>query len=733
MFQLSLSTSLTPLATPGTGPVPVPTAAFTVALAGAAGAIEAPPAGALAAAEPRQAPAEAGKKLPIMADTGDALAWLEIGETQPSGRPIELGTPPAKLDLPSPAQALSSEPVEPTDPKAVESPPAPMPAATAIPPTVAAPAMIAKAITSDPAVPTTPVAPTAPAAPTAPTAPTAGDAIAGSAAASGETSITPVVADIRASAPILSKKPAADCADAKAPKHHHRSASRSEPDTVPIILAATVPSIAVVAVPPPVDRPAAAPASPKAASAPVIAAPVSMSRGPANATVHLPSRTDANMLSVTSHVDDTLAPAMPLTGEVAPGNAQAPAPLSEAIVTPDVAGTGVVAPPIPRSPPGPVSGAVAPSPITTSPIAASLRAAMPLAAHDAEPILPSPAPGPPPVASSAPAEATPVVEHRLAPFTATPTPVVGKMQAPASPSAATVIIRPEHTITPTVRETATSPAPVAPPAIASAPAIPATPRSPEHPSTPVSSPVLVAAPNDAAPVARPTLQTRQSAAIDATAASPVAANAPDPRATPVAAPPVTTTPPQSAGMMFGIALGAPLLDRRPLDRSSPRDEALQALTSLAATGSASPIAAAGGAQQGALDMHRDDWPQAMIDRIEALRDAADATSTRITLAPDALGKVDLSIRHDGDAVHVHFAAEAAQTRAILADAQPRLAELAQARGLKLGQATVDAGSGGQGQRQQAAATPAQPQRPPSAFTRAAADDSAAATDSTRLA
>jgi flagellar hook-length control protein FliK len=380
-----------------------------------------------------------------------------------------------------------------------------------------------------------------------------------------------------------------------------------------------------------------------------------------------------------------------------------------------------------------VSGAVATSPIATSPIATSpiaapLRATMPLAAHDAEPILPSAAPGPQSVAPSASADATPIVGHRLAPVTETPAPVDSKVQAPASPSA-TVIIHPEHTLAPTGRDTATA----VTPAIASAPAISATPLSSEHPSTPASAPVLAAAPSEAAPVARPTLQTRQSAAIDATPASPVAITATDPRAAPVAAPPVAQTAPQSAGMMFGIALGAPLLDRRPLDRSSPRDEALQALTSLAATGSATPIAAAGSAQQGALDMHRDDWPQAMIDRIEALRDAADATSTRITLVPDALGKVDLSIRHDGDAVHVHFAAEAAQTRAILADAQPRLAELAQARGLKLGQATVDAGAGGQGQRQQPAATPTQPQRPPSAFTRAAADDSAAATDSTRLA
>ena len=210
--------------------------------------------------------------------------------------------------------------------------------------------------------------------------------------------------------------------------------------------------------------------------------------------------------------------------------------------------------------------------------------------------------------------------------------------------------------------------------------------------------------------------------VDATSAAP--------------APPAATSP-QVAGMVFGFALSGSMLPSRRADATepSPREIALQALSAAAGSAQvAGTVVATGHAQQTALDMRRDDWPQTMIDHIEALRDAADATSTRITLMPDALGKVDVSIRHDGDAVHVHFAADVPQTRTMLADAQPRLAEAAQVRGVKLGQATVDAGGGEAGrqqpQQQQNSANPALPPRPASAM---AIEDDAAAPVSTRLA
>ncbi|WP_375429231.1 flagellar hook-length control protein FliK [uncultured Sphingomonas sp.] len=95
----------------------------------------------------------------------------------------------------------------------------------------------------------------------------------------------------------------------------------------------------------------------------------------------------------------------------------------------------------------------------------------------------------------------------------------------------------------------------------------------------------------------------------------------------------------------------------------------------------------------ALDLRQDRWPSAMVERIERLRDAVDAVDTRIRLIPDTLGSIDVAVKRDGDTVHVHFTAEQAATRALLQDAAPRLAEAAEARGLKLGQTAVGDGDG----------------------------------------
>jgi flagellar hook-length control protein FliK len=106
------------------------------------------------------------------------------------------------------------------------------------------------------------------------------------------------------------------------------------------------------------------------------------------------------------------------------------------------------------------------------------------------------------------------------------------------------------------------------------------------------------------------------------------------------------------------------------------------------------VAAVAQAQGAPLDMGRDTWPGNMLDRIEMLRDAADARDTRIRLSPDMLGSVDVSIRTEGDKVHVRFNAEHQSTRILLADAAPKLHELAESRGLKLGQTSVDGGDAG---------------------------------------
>lgn len=125
---------------------------------------------------------------------------------------------------------------------------------------------------------------------------------------------------------------------------------------------------------------------------------------------------------------------------------------------------------------------------------------------------------------------------------------------------------------------------------------------------------------------------------------------------------------------------------------APGGVELTAATPLAALDLSRSTGAQATALSESLDMLRADWPGVMVDRIERLRDAADAADTRIRLVPDALGAIDLSVRREGETVHVHFAAEQAATRALLQDAAPRLAEAAEARGLKLGQTDIGGGS-----------------------------------------
>ncbi|TCQ05763.1 flagellar hook-length control protein FliK [Sphingomonas sp. PP-CC-3A-396] len=156
----------------------------------------------------------------------------------------------------------------------------------------------------------------------------------------------------------------------------------------------------------------------------------------------------------------------------------------------------------------------------------------------------------------------------------------------------------------------------------------------------------------------------------------------------------------SASQVFGAAIQAATKARDERDTTDPTAPSIAAGTSVSPLTIKTPEA-----QQAPLDMRQERWPHAMIERIEILRDAADATDTRIRLVPDALGAINVSMRKDGDTVHVHFNAEQAATRTLLADAQPRLAELAEARGLKLGQDAL--GDGNAGSSRQRAPTPSQ--------------------------
>lgn len=186
------------------------------------------------------------------------------------------------------------------------------------------------------------------------------------------------------------------------------------------------------------------------------------------------------------------------------------------------------------------------------------------------------------------------------------------------------------------------------------------------------------------------------------------AAAPDlPVRAPVAPPPVVQAAP--AAQVFAAALAAPLVE--PLDTATPAEPASPEVQLLRTVElQRTTVQATAQADQAPLDLSRDDWTGKMIERIAALRDGVEAADTRIRLAPENLGTVDVSIRRDGDRLQVHFTAENPATRQLLADAAPRLAELAEARGLKLGQSSVDSGSGERGQPQQHAhqSTPARP-------------------------
>lgn len=128
-----------------------------------------------------------------------------------------------------------------------------------------------------------------------------------------------------------------------------------------------------------------------------------------------------------------------------------------------------------------------------------------------------------------------------------------------------------------------------------------------------------------------------------------------------------------------------------------------ALSTLAApatgTQTVSAVAATGPAQDAALDTQHQQWTAKMLDRIEALRDAAPVRETRISLMPEGLGKVDIAIRQDDAGLHVQFSTDTQSARQLIADAQPKLAEIAQERGIRLGSTSVDtnaAGSNGGG-------------------------------------
>jgi flagellar hook-length control protein FliK len=170
--------------------------------------------------------------------------------------------------------------------------------------------------------------------------------------------------------------------------------------------------------------------------------------------------------------------------------------------------------------------------------------------------------------------------------------------------------------------------------------------------------------------------------------------APPPRAAISDAAPALTPGTARAAQVFAAAIHRALGEQDARQQADPAPALTAPAPALVAG-----VAAAGSAQAGTIDMRHGSWPAAMIERIASLRDMAAENDTRLRLSPDMLGTIDVSLRRDGDAVQVQISAEQAQTRQLLAEAQPRLAELADARGVKLhlsgasGGSTAQPGSG----------------------------------------
>jgi flagellar hook-length control protein FliK len=145
--------------------------------------------------------------------------------------------------------------------------------------------------------------------------------------------------------------------------------------------------------------------------------------------------------------------------------------------------------------------------------------------------------------------------------------------------------------------------------------------------------------------------------------------------------------------MFALAAGR----REERDSDSVGSPTITGATLLQPADAARLVAQPAEMQRQTLDMGRQDWPQQMIDRIETLRDNANANDTSIRLKPEALGQIDVSIRSHADgAISVKFTAEQPAARTLIADAQPQLTVAAEARGIRLSGTSVDLAGSGQG-------------------------------------
>ena len=339
-----------------------------------------------------------------------------------------------------------------------------------------------------------------------------------------------------------------------------------------------------------------------------------------------------------------------------------------------------------------------PAPATTVPPLATITVAVrqqPIvstkrAAHDRKPDRPE-------EAEDADTPVDPVVTPPSTPLIpATPLPLVAIRAAKDSPLPAISVARPLPGSRPVI-------AAAMPPATRDLRwegAAPVVTPLPDQPALPMSEALPIGAIPQPAVIAATPANPRRLPATDAVPQAPPPVQSAPPPAVPLPLA-VSATPPAivvgPALQVFGAAISAAA-------RRERGEEAADLPTSLGAVAPlAAPVAGAvAPSSQPTLDMRQERWPQAMIAHIEKLRDTADAGDTRIRLIPDALGTIDVAVTRDRGTLHVQFAAEQATTRTLIQDAQPRLAALAEERGLRLGQTVVDAGA--------ASATSQQPQQ-----------------------
>lgn len=250
-------------------------------------------------------------------------------------------------------------------------------------------------------------------------------------------------------------------------------------------------------------------------------------------------------------------------------------------------------------------------------------------------------------------------------------------------------------------------APLTPAPVSAGPAAGASPAAPADPAVEAAMATAVTtttpdAPSEAGPVSQAPLPQAPRELRQAAADAPVVRIALDKPAppqklsiadvTPGAPQAAASASPSVADQIFAV------FDRpRGQGGATVADDRQPALSTLAApatgTQTAAAVTAAGQAQDAPLDTRHQEWTAKMIDKIEMLQGGA-VRETKISLMPEGLGKVDIAIRQDDAGLHVQFSTDTQSARQLIADAQPKLAEIAQERGIRIGSTSVDTNAAG---------------------------------------